>query len=77
MTGAHLHKVIYKPDTQSTEEYMIIVSPDDVSQLAFRDPSRPNLTLLGCSTRNGKTEVRVLSFIGFSKRTFDWFTADT
>lgn len=28
-----LHKVVYKPDSQSTEEYIIIVNPEEVSIL--------------------------------------------
>ena len=32
MTGNHtLTKVVYKPDTQSTEEYIVIVDEDEAS----------------------------------------------
>jgi len=48
-------RVIYKPDSQSTEEFMVIVNPEEVSVGYFLLIGRLN----GCfqSIRNGVKEV--------------------
>ena len=61
--GKSLTKVIYKPDSQSTDEYIVIVNPEEVS-------SHPSLLvihlILLCfyrSLRSGVQEVSYFSWI--------------
>ena len=57
--GKNIAKLVYKPDTQSTDEFIIIINPDEVCHtLRF---TRANLNhLVPYSTRNTKLEVSFL-----------------
>ena len=75
--GKSLTKVVYKPDSQSTDEYIVIVNPEEVSP-----PPDPSLLvihlILLCfyrSLRSGKQEVSCFSWIRVDL-SIDW-SSDT
>ncbi|KAF8592756.1 DUF1960-domain-containing protein [Ramaria rubella] len=54
---AQLHKVIYKPDTQSTEEYMLIVSREDYNKWREGDTSIPLSQVVECNVQGNQGKL--------------------
>lgn len=69
-----LTKVVYKPDTQSTDEFTVIVNSDEVS--GAHPQSMFGSLMAVCSTRSGKKEVSYLA-IHFLVAIADRSFADT
>lgn len=57
--GKAIAKVVYKPDSQSTDEYTVIVEPEEVCH--FPVLGLISLIRYSCSTKSTKLEVS-LSF---------------
>ena len=54
--GKAITKIVYKPDTQSSDEYLIIVNPEEVCHTFYTTRFNP-LILCSCSSRNTRLEV--------------------
>jgi hypothetical protein len=54
--GKATTRIVYKPDTQSTDEYTIIVEPEQVCHIPIHGLAP--LIRCSCSTASTKLEVR-------------------
>jgi hypothetical protein len=73
--GKSLTKVIYKPDSQSTDEYIVIVNPEEVSPPPSLLVIHLILLCFYRSLRSGKQEVSRFSWIRVDL-SIDW-SSDT
>jgi hypothetical protein len=67
-----LHKVVYKPDSQSTDEYIVIVNKDEVRYFLHHECQIKLIISLPFSLRSGKQAVCRSSIL--SRSTYSQFS---